>query len=384
MSGTSFSSTHPPLPPTSEDDRVSWLRLLRSRRVGISTFYRLMAEHGSAAAAIAALPSIASAAGVTDYTPCPPEAAIKELKAGHKSGAEMVFAGAPDYPAHLYDLPDAPPCLWVRGHKTRLNERSIALVGARNASSLGTRMARKLAQELGEAGYPIVSGLARGVDTAAHVGSLKTGSIGVLAGGIETIYPAENTDLARDILETGALISEQPIGLVAHARHFPMRNRLISGLAQAVVVIEAATKSGSLITARNALDQGREVLVVPGHPIDNRAAGCNMLIRDGATLVRSAADAIEALQRDIPEPQRNLPELNLPDQHKSRTSIRDTAALHSKIIDRLGPSPLSEDQLTRDLHVQSQDISPALTELELSGRINRQAGGLLALASTSA
>lgn len=379
MSGTRNSSTHPPLPPTSEDERVSWLRLLRSRRVGTSTFYRLVAEHGSASAALEALPAIASAAGVKEYTACPVEFAEKELNAGHKAGATLVFVGTPDYPSQLSDLPDAPPFLWVRGNVGKLKNNSIALVGARNASSLGTRMARKLAKDLGEAGHLIVSGLARGVDTAAHVGSLKTGSIGVLAGGIETIYPAENTDLARDILDHGALISEQPIGLVAHARHFPMRNRLISGLSKAVVVIEAAMRSGSLITARNALDQGREVLVVPGHPMDSRAAGCNLLIRDGATLVRSAEDVLEAIKLQSPDPEPRFPEIEVTREIPKHSPKRNPAPLQGEILTRLGPSPVSEDQLIRDLQVNSCDISPALTELEMTGRISRQAGGLLTL-----
>jgi len=343
-----------------------------------------MADHGSADAALAALPDIANSAGVKNYAPCPVDFVLKEMKGGKKAGASLVFAGTQDYPSQLYDLPDAPPCIWVRGNTAALQRKSIALVGARNASSLGTRMARKLAKDLGAAGHIIVSGLARGVDTAAHVGSLKTGSIGVLAGGIETIYPAENTDLARDILDHGALISDQPVGLVAHARHFPMRNRLISGLAQAVVIIEAAMRSGSLITARNALDQGREVLVVPGHPMDSRAAGCNLLIRDGATLVRSADDILEAIKPQISDPEPELPEMEISRRQPIKTAPRKSALLHGEILSRLGPSPLSEDQLIRDLRVNSRDISPALTELEMTGRISRQAGGLLALSTTGA
>ena len=380
MRDNSHSSTHPPLPPTSEDERVSWVRLLRSRRVGIATFYRLLEEHGSAQAAVNALPDIAQKAGVENYAACSAEAAVKELKAGRKAGATLVFAGTPLYPKRLYDLPDAPPFFWTRGKTSVLSAESIAIVGARNASSLGTRMARKLGNELGEQGYTIVSGLARGVDTASHVGSLKTGSIAVLAGGIETIYPAENTELAKNILENGALISEQPVGLVAQARHFPMRNRLISGLSQAVVVIEAAAKSGSLITARNALDQGRDVLVVPGHPMDSRSAGCNQLIRDGATLVRSANDIIEALEahKSRPEPMQQTLDISIPPSPpKSR---KKAISLHKTILSRLGPTPVSEDQLIRDLRVESSDVSPALTELELTGKIARQAGGLLSLA----
>ena len=291
----SSSSTHPLAPPTQEEVLVAWLRLIRSRRVGPGTFYRLMAEHGDAGAALAALPAIARAAGVSDYTPCPHATAEAEIARGRAAGARLVAIGAADYPPALAGIADAPPLLWMRGAADRATQRAVALVGARNASSLGLRMARTLARGLGGAGISILSGLARGIDTAAHEAALETGTIAVLAGGIDVIYPAENADLTARIAETGALISEQPPGLVPQARHFPRRNRIISGAAHAVVVVEAAARSGSLITARSALDQGREVLAVPGHPFDARAAGCNMLIRDGARLVRGAEDVIEAL-----------------------------------------------------------------------------------------
>ncbi|MDP7149536.1 MAG: DNA-processing protein DprA [Paracoccaceae bacterium] len=383
MSGTTVSSTHPPLPPTTEDDRVSWLRLLRSRRVGIATFYRLMAEHGSAASSLQALPEIAREAGVENYTPCPEDAALAEMRLGQKAGAQLIFFGQDSYPQRLTDLPDPPPFLWVRGSVASLAQDSIALVGARNASSLGTRMARRLAENLGQRGYRIVSGLARGVDTAAHLGSLETGSIAVMGGGIDVIYPAENAKLAGDILEHGALIAEQAVGTIPQARHFPMRNRLIAALSRAVVVVEAAARSGSLITARNALDQGRDVLVVPGHPMDNRAGGCNMLIRDGATLIRNADDVIEALspvhaparQPELPNFSGQAPRAAKPD----RRTLRETADLHSQILGRLSPSPIAEDQLIRDLCTPSQRITPALTELELDGKIKRHSGGLLTL-----
>ena len=372
-------STHPPLPPTTEDDRVSWLRLLRSRRVGPATFHRLICEHGSAQAALAALPEVARAAGVTDYTPCPTGVAEAELRAGHAAGATMLTHADTKYPKALRDLPDAPPVLWVMGDLTVLDRPVIALVGARNASSLGTRMARSLAADLSEQGYTIVSGLARGVDTAAHLASLKGGTVAVMAGGVDAIYPAENTTLASDILKTGLRLSEQPIGLIPQARHFPSRNRLISGLAHAVVVVEAAAKSGSLITARTALDQGREVLAVPGHPIDARASGCNMLIRDGATLVRSAADVIEALPKNKPEETQAEMPLETKPEPPAR-SLHDTAALHQQILQRLGPSPLAEDQLIRDLGAPARRVAPVLVDLELDGQITRQPGGLLSLA----
>ncbi len=375
-------STHPPLPPTTEDDRFSWLRLLRSRRVGIATFYRLLAEHGTAQNALAALPNVARAAGVEDYRICPEAVAQAELRNGAQAGAKLVFRGTPDYPKSLTDLPDAPPFLWVMGNPALLNRPIVALVGARNASSLGTRMARALARELGQAGYIVVSGLARGVDTAAHIAALDTGTIAVQAGGIDVMYPAENTDLASQIAQTGLRISEQPVGLTPQARHFPSRNRIISGLSCAVVVVEAAGKSGSLITARNALDQGREVLAVPGHPFDARAAGCNMLIRDGAVLVRSGADVIEALApadrpQDSVEPELPIPPAVGP---PPKRSLRETAALHLQILARLGPSPVAEDQLIRDMAAPARMVAPVLVDLELSGKIKRQAGGLLSLA----
>ncbi len=376
MPKTTHPSTHPPLPPTTEDDRVSWLRLLRSRRVGPATFHRLLAEHGSAEAALAALPEVARAAGVPDYTPCPPGVAEAELRAGQAIGARLLTMADPGFPTQLKDISDCPPLLWVMGDAALLTRPMIALVGARNASSLGTRMARSLAADLSARGYLIVSGLARGIDTAAHLGSLEAGTIAVMAGGTDVIYPAENTKLAGDILATGLRLSEQPIGLIPQARHFPSRNRLVSGLARAVVVVEAAAKSGSLITARTALDQGREVMAVPGHPIDARASGCNMLIRDGATLIRNAEDVIEALPQvriTKTAPQPDLPLAPTP-------TLRDIASLHAQILNRLGPSPLAEDQLIRDLATPAHRVAPALLDLELDGRITRHPGGLLALA----
>ncbi|MGR3528690.1 MAG: DNA-processing protein DprA, partial [Sulfitobacter sp.] len=295
------SSCTPPIPPTSEDESFARLRLLRSRRVGIATYNRLLAEHGSARRALAELPSIARAAGVLNYETCPEAVVYAEMRAAKTVGARLVIQGSSDYPQTLNDLSDAPPMLWIIGDATLLNRPTVSLVGARNASSLGTRMAKALARGLGEAGYIVVSGLARGVDAAAHLAALPTGTIAVQAGGVDIMYPVENTRLAEDIAKQGLRISEQPVGLQPMARHFPSRNRIIAGLGQATVIVEAAARSGSLITARDALDQGREVLAVPGHPFDARAAGCNMLIRDGATLVRHVADVIEVLEPLHPE-----------------------------------------------------------------------------------
>ena len=375
------SSTHPPLPPTSEDDQFTRLRLLRSRRVGISTYKRLLIEHGTAQNALAALPQVARAAGVENYQTCPEGLVHAELKAGCAVGAHLVAQGDANYPDILNALDNAPPFLWVLGDPDLLHRPMIALVGARNASSLGTRMARALARDLGDAGYVIVSGLARGVDAAAHLAALDTGTIAVQAGGVDTIYPAENTKLAEDIAAKGARLSEQPMGLNPMARHFPARNRIISGLAQATIVVEAAAKSGSLITARDALDLGRDVLAVPGHPMDARASGCNMLIRDGATLVRDAADVIEALQPIATQAAPELPLAPPENRPKDQRNLQETAALHQQILSRLGPSPLAEDQLIRDLGAPSATVTPAIVELELDGSIDRGPGGLLTRAS---
>jgi len=379
MTGHTFSSSHPPIPPTTEEHRFQSLRLLRSRRVGIATYHRLLTEHGTPTAALEALPAIAAAAGETNYEICPEGVVQAELRRGAQAGARLICQGDPDYPAQLLDLPDAPPFIWVRGSTEIFTRPMIALVGARNASSLGTRMTRKLSAELGEAGFVVVSGLARGVDTAAHHQALDTGTVAVMAGGVDVIYPLENCDLADKIASKGLLLSEQPIGLQPQARHFPTRNRLISGLAQAVIVVEAAAKSGSLITARNALDQGREVLAVPGHPFDARAGGCNMLIRDGAVLVRSAQDVIEAIASLPAKATKHVQ----PAPPAAKRSLRDTARLHTQILNRLGPSPMAEDQLIRDLNAQPADVTPVLVDLELDGQIERQAGGLLSLAAST-
>ena len=376
------SSTHPPLPPTTEDDRFAWLRLLRSRRVGVSTFYRLIGEHGSAQAALQALPEVARAAGVDNYEICPEAVVLKEFKAAKFARAQLICRGEPLYPKAFNDLPDAPPLFWAVGDTRLLSRPSVAIVGARNASSLGLRMAKSLAADLGQAGYTVVSGLARGIDTAAHLASLKTGTIAVFAGGVDVLYPSENAALAEDMVAASGLrISEQPLGLQPQARHFPMRNRLISGLSRAVVVVEAAAKSGSLITARNALDQGRDVFAVPGHPMDARASGCNILIRDGAVLVRNAQDIISELQPVVsPVAEQASLELTPPKKVPQDTrSKQETQSLHQEILNRLGPSPVSEDQLIRDLHLGSAQVSPALTEMELDGRLRRLSGGMLAL-----
>lgn len=340
-----------------------------------------MTEHGTAAAALEALPEVARAAGEENYTPCPEGVAAAEFKAARLAGARLIAWGAPDYPDALTTIPDSPPLLWAIGDIALPTRPSIALVGARNASSLGTRMARALAQGLGRAGQIIVSGLARGVDTAAHEAALPTGTVAVMAGGVDVVYPPENAALAQEIGESGLRISEQPMGLAPQARHFPRRNRLISGLSTAVVVVEAAAKSGSLLTARAALDQGREVMAVPGHPFDSRASGCNMLLRDGAVLVRGPEDVLEALSgmRPVgPMPDETKAEAPRAPRPADDRTFAETAALHSQILNRLGPSPIAEDQLIRDLDRTASEVGPELVTLELEGLIERRPGGLLA------
>lgn len=415
----SFDPHHTPL--TLKGDGLAALRLIRSRRVGPATFHRLIAEHGDAEAALAALPEIARQAGVEGYAPCPAAVAEAELEAGRRAGARLLTCDHPDYPALLRDLAEAPPVLWVRGDMAALSRLPVAVIGARNASSLGLRMARGMASGLAQDGAVVIAGLARGIDTVAHEAALSTGTIAVMAGGIDMIYPRENAALAETICEAGLLVTEQPPGTEAVARHFPARNRIISGLSRAVVVIEAAHRSGSLITARCALDQGREVMAVPGHPMDARAGGCNALIRDGALLVRNAADVLTALRSNgaevQPQPQpavavsqadatavqapvtgrarsmqpaavaRRLADLGHTLVHKTvggpaRPLLPVQGGpvnLEARILSRLGPSPTEENMLIRDLGVPAAVIAPALLSLELSGRVQRLAGGRLAL-----
>ncbi len=377
MTEDRISSTHPQIPPTTEETRLSRLRLLRSRRVGATTYHRLMREHGSAEAALNALPDIARTAGVPRYTPTSIDDAKRELNDGRALGARPLFFEDADYPALLKEIPDAPPMLWCLGNVNLLSNPTVAIIGARNASSLGLRMAKRLATDLGDAGLTVVSGLARGIDATAHEASLDTGTIAVYAGGLNRPYPSKNIDLAEQIAAQGLCLSEQRPDMEPRARHFPARNRIISGLVRAVVVVEAAAKSGSLLTARIALDQGRDVLAVPGHPFDARASGANILIRDGATLVRGAEDVLEVLNT-LPLRARKQPDISQdPPTNRPDRSLRDTAALHSEILQRLGPSPISEDQLVRDMVLSPSEVTPALLDLEMHGKITRLAGGLL-------
>ncbi|MDJ1006968.1 MAG: DNA-processing protein DprA [Paracoccaceae bacterium] len=336
-----------------------------------------MSEFGSAGDALAALPGIAAEAGVEDYAPCPPAVARAELEAGHRAGAVAIAIGSEAYPALLAEISDPPPILWALGDIGLLDRPATALIGARAASSLGLRMARRLARELGEAGHVVVSGLARGIDTEGHKTALETGTIAVLPGGVDVVYPSENAVLAQEIGERGLLLSERPMHAEVHQRHFIQRNRIIAGLARATVVVEAAAKSGSQSTARFALDQGRDVLAVPGHPFDARSAGSNMLIRDGATLIRGARDVLEALATTGNPVARSANRAPTSRPGPKAPCLADTAALHTAILDRLAAAPLAEDALIRALGAQAADIAREIVTLELDGRIRRDPGGQL-------
>jgi DNA processing protein len=362
--------------PRSPAARLDWLRLARSRRVGPATFVRLVREHGSATAALEALPRIAAEAGLRDYAAAPSAETKREVDAGDAAGARLLLLGAPDYPPLLATIADPPPVLWALGDPALGARPSVALVGARNASALGCRMAARLATDLGQAGLVVASGLARGIDAAAHRAALATGTIAVQAGGIDDLYPPENAGLAAEIAARGLRLSEMPFGHPPRPQDFPRRNRIVSGLALGVVVIEGAERSGSLITARNALDQGREVMAVPGSPLDARAGGCNALIRDGATLVRHAADVAEALAEVLGERLKVPTPIAPPPEPTAAAG----APLGDRLLARLGTAAVAEDLLTRDLAVPAASISAALVELELAGRVRRHPGGLVSLA----
>ena len=360
-----------------DEQRLDWLRLIRSDNVGPRTFRALVNHYGGARAALAALPDLARRGGASGPPRiCPQADAERELAVARAIGVTFVATGEPDYPRRLQMIDDAPPLLAVRGNTAALSLPMIAMVGARNASAAGMRVAERLARELGEAGFVIVSGLARGIDAAAHRASLGSGTVAVLAGGHDRIYPAEHADLLQSLLATGAAVSEMPMGWEPRARDFPRRNRLISGLAMGVVVVEAARRSGSLITSRMALEQGREVFAVPGSPLDPRAEGTNGLLKQGATLVTEANDVISVLQPilgqslDLPAEE---PEAEPPSSGEPGTGER------ARITGLLGPTPVSIDDLVRLSGSSPAIVRTVLLELELAGRLERHGGGLVSL-----
>jgi DNA processing protein len=361
-----------------DEQRIDWLRLIRSDRVGPHTFRSLVNHFGSARAALDRLPDLAQRGGASRQGRICSEAdARAELAASKNLGVRLLAPGEAGYPPRLAALDDAPPLLGVRGALDVLMRPIIAIVGSRNASGAGLKFASTLARDLGEAGFVIASGLARGIDQSAHRASLASGTVAVLAGGHDRIYPPEHEDLLAAIVGTnGAAISEMPIGHVPRARDFPRRNRLISGVALGVVVVEAAHRSGSLITARIAAEQGREVFAVPGSPLDPRAAGTNDLIKQGATLTTEASDVINAVEPIMGRP------IGIPLREPADDEpleIDPAAGDRARIVDLLGPSPILLDDLIRMAGTSPAIVRTVLLELELAGRLERHGGGLVSL-----
>lgn len=373
-----------PLPTARFDDsqRLACLRLIRSENVGPITFRALINHFGGAQAALDALPELSRRGGRRTIRVCPRDAAEAELEAAERIGARPIFTIEPGYPASLAAIEAAPPLVYAKGDEQLLARPAIAIVGSRLASAAGQQLTRKLAAGLGEAGYVVVSGLALGIDTSAHRAALETGTIAVLAGGLDITYPPQNADLQRAIGERGCLISEQPPGFQPRGSDFPRRNRIISGLSLGVVVVEAARRSGSLITARRAADQGREVFAVPGHPLDPRAEGTNQLLKEGATLVTCAEDVVNALQpfgrQPAPRPQ----------PFREPASVLDTAPEplpqvagddRARITAALGPAPVPIDELARATDLPIRIVQTVLLELALAGRIQHHGSQLVSL-----
>jgi DNA processing protein len=353
-------------------ERADWLRLSRTRGIGPITFFHLLERHdGSASAVLDDLPAIARKAGGRADVSAPARSEIeRELEATAKLGAFHLAACEPDYSACLAAVDAPPPVIAVRGRRDLLNRRSIAMVGARDASAAGRRMARDLSRDLGATGYCIVSGMARGIDGEAHAAALETGTVAALAGGIDQIYPPQHEQLYALLAERGCLVSESPLGYVAQARDFPKRNRVISGLSLATVIVEAAERSGSLITARFALEQGREVLAVPGSPLDPRARGSNRLIKQGAALVESADDVLQAIEGLSP------PSFDEPfaDRYDPRDAEVPPALLRA-VREALSPTPVRVDEIVRAVDAPHRLVLAALAELELAGEAVTHVGG---------
>ena len=368
----------------SDRERLDWLRLSRTQNVGPVTFHALIRRFGNAAEALAELPRMAQrggsarSGGKTFVLP-PPEDASREMAALEKIGGRMIAACEPDYPAGLAALEQPPPLIGVLGHAHLLKKEMAGIVGARNASALARKFTHALARDLGEAGLVIVSGLARGIDFAAHEASLETGTVAVVAGGIDIIYPPENAALYEAICERGVILSEMPLGEAPQARHFPRRNRIISGLARGVAVVEAAERSGSLITAHYALEQGREVFAVPGSPLDPRARGANRLIRDGATLTEGARDVLEVLAPMLGGAFREPDPVAPAAPAAPAAPLEDEAdRIRGRVEEALGPAPVEIDELIRQLGAPAAAVLTVLLELELAGRCRRQPGNRVA------
>lgn len=356
--------------PLPEAERFARLRLARTDKVGPVTFKQLLDRYGSAEQAVEAFPDLIRRAGGPARSLPDPARIDAEFVAGRRIGARLIVFGDADYPASLAAVDPPPPLLWTLGEPALMARPCIAIVGARIASAGGQRIARGLAQQLGEAGHVVVSGLARGIDGAAHAGALPTGTVAVLGGGVDDIYPPDNADLYRQIAERGCIVSESPVGTRAQARDFPRRNRIISGLSRGVIVVEAELRSGSLITARLAAEQGRDVFAVPGSPLDPRAKGPNELLRQGAILCEGLADIERefAQVRAIREPAADNLFADAPD------SIDD--ALIERVAALLSPTPTPRDELARAVGAPIGAVAAALLELDLAGRATLLPGGL--------
>ena len=373
----------------SDAQRLAWLRLIRSENVGPTTFRLLINRFGGADAALKALPGLSARGGLKrQIRIASADEAEAELEAAARLDIRLVAMGEPDYPVPLQHSEGAPPLLFVRGEAAILARPMVAIVGSRNCSAAGKRIAANIAAGLGEAGFAIVSGLARGIDAGAHRGALATGTVAVLAGGVDRVYPQEHEDLYAAIAETGAILSEMPLGLEPRGRDFPRRNRIIAGLALGTVIVEAASRSGSLITARLANEMGREVFAVPGSPLDPRAHGTNRLIRDGAAMARSAEDVIEVLAPILEEPQRayGAPALTRPataSEGAEAEAAEWTEALaetdRDRVVEALGAAPVEIDEIIRHTRLAPGAVYTVLMELELAGRLARHGGQLVSI-----
>lgn len=367
------------MPELTNRERLAWLRLTRTPQIGPVTFAHLIERCGTAEAALEAAPRLAHRGG-GELKPYPASAAERELEALARLGGRMIASCEADYPRGLRALEAPPPMLSILGHGLLMRREMVAMVGARNASALGRKLAGQIARELGAADLVVVSGLARGIDTAAHDGALATGTVAVVAGGVDDIYPPENAALYEQIKAQGAVLSEMPLGMAPQARHFPRRNRIISGLARGVIVVEAAESSGSLITAHYALEQGREVFAIPGSPLDPRAKGANKLIRHGATLTECAADVLDVLapmlRGDFNDPSggRGIAMGQTAARTMAEWPENQIAVIRRIVGEALGPAPIAVDELIRLSDHPAGAVLTVLLELELAGKITRHPG----------
>ena len=357
------------------EDLVDRLRLLRTPGIGPVTFRQLVMRFGKPAAALKAVPDLARRGGGKAPALCIAADAEREIARVEKLGAKWLALGQGLYPRLLAELEDAPPLLMAKGNLNLLDRQAVAIVGARNASAAACRFARALAHDLGQHELVIVSGLARGIDSATHDGALESGTIAVVAGGVDVFYPPENEERQNAIYERGLVLAEMPFGTEPRARHFPYRNRIIAGMSSGTVVVEAAPRSGSLITARLAAEAGREVMAVPGSPLDPRAQGCNQLIRDGATLIQNAADVVEAVR-----PFENRVR-SAPSPYQAPAEEIDGEDVLGLVEELLGPSPVPVDEIIRLSGAPNGAVQMALLELDLAGRLDRHAGGKVSVRS---